>query len=235
MVALPEIFHCPYSFALFDAYTQQDTEDICALMSAWARQNAIWLIGGSILERSEGKLYNTCFCFDPMGRMVAKHRKVHLFDVNIPGEIVYQESAYFSTGRDVTVFDTEYCRVGVAICFDMRFPMLIRELALRGAELIVVPAQFNQVTGPRHWETIIKSRALDNQVFFAAAACATDPDSPYKAYGHSAIASPDGQILAMAGQDEALITYQVDPGQVKQARESLPTFAFDHISWGILR
>lgn len=227
LVCLPEMFHCPYSAALFLSYAESEGGPVTTRMGEWAKRFGVWLIGGSIPELVDGKLYNTCFCYNPQGLRVARHRKMHLFDVDIPGKLRFQESDSFTHGEEVTVFDTEFGRIGIGICFDMRFPLLIRNMALRGAEIVVIPAQFNHVTGPRHWDTLIQSRALDNQIFFAAVSCATDPDFSYLSYGHSAVASPDGQIIEELDEKEGILTCILDLNQVKSSRRELPTFLYE--------
>ncbi|MEI3102322.1 MAG: nitrilase-related carbon-nitrogen hydrolase [Oscillospiraceae bacterium] len=108
--------------------------------------------GGRLRARNRGgRIYNTCFVFDSQGRQIARHRKVHLFDVDLPG-MRFRESSTFTPGEKVTVFDTEYGKMGCAVCFDLRFPELFRAMAVRGAKVIFLPAQFNTTTGPTHWE-----------------------------------------------------------------------------------
>lgn len=224
MVVLPEMFHCPYKASNFHRYAEEDGGEMVRIMSDWARENGIFLVGGSIPELENGKLFNTCYCFDPAGTKIAKHRKIHLFDVNIPGKIEFKESDSFGRGNTETLFSTPFGDVGVAICFDQRFPLLIRSMALKGAVLVVVPAQFNDVTGPLHWHTIIRSRALDNQIYYAACSCATDPDFSYHAYGHSCVADPDGAIIAELDENEGILYCTLDSETVSRTREEMPTF-----------
>ena len=134
VVCLPEMFSCPYDNAYFAGGKARQRETVASL-SAWARANRVILIGGSIPEEENGRLYNTSFIFNGSGEMIARHRKIHLFDVDLPG-MRFQESASFSAGEEITVFDTPFGRFGVAICFDVRFPELFRAMARRGAEMI---------------------------------------------------------------------------------------------------
>ncbi|MGM9587782.1 MAG: carbon-nitrogen hydrolase family protein [Candidatus Limivicinus sp.] len=224
LVVLPEMFHCPYAPEYFPVYAETAEGEMFRIMSSWARDNGVYLVGGSIPEREKDKIYNTCFCFDPQGKLVARHRKIHLFDVDIPGQITFQESDYFSPGDTETLFDTPFGKVGVAICFDQRFPGLIRSLAKQGAMLVCTPAQFNNVTGPRHWDTLVKARALDNQIYYAACSAATDPDFSYKAYGHSCVVDPNGQILVDAGTEENIIYCEIDQNVIDSTRKEMPTF-----------
>jgi omega-amidase len=147
---------------------------------------------------------------------------MHLFDVDIPGGVSFQESAIVSPGNQITVFDTQYGRMGVAICYDMRFPELMRLMVLEGAEIIVVPAAFNTTTGPAHWHETIKMRAVDNQVYFAAASPARNMDSTYHAYGFSSIVDPWGTVLASADETETMISAPIDPARQEAVRQQLP-------------
>ena len=134
----------------------------------------------------------------------------------------FQESKHISPGKDITVFDTELCRIGVAICYDMRFPELIRKMALDGAQLIIIPAAFNMTTGPAHWHITARTRALDNQVFFACASPARDNDSGYMVYGHSLISDPWGNIITEASQSEEIICGEIDLEELSRIRRELP-------------
>lgn len=132
-----------------------------------AKKTGTFLIGGSIPERGEhGKLYNTCLVFDRKGEQIAKFRKLHLFDIDIPGKVAYKESDTFGAGNKIVTFDTEYCRIGLGICYDIRFPELGALLAKQGAQVLVYPGNFTVHTGNLHWEYLLKARALDNQVTY---------------------------------------------------------------------
>ena len=123
------------------------------------------MVGGSVPEKTtEGKHYNTSLVFDRNGQLIAKHRKIHLFDVDFPGKITFKESDFLCPGDSPTVFDTEYGKIGLAICYDMRFPELSLLMAKAGARVLIYPSMFNQTTGPLHWELVLRSRAVDNQV-----------------------------------------------------------------------
>jgi predicted amidohydrolase len=226
IIALPEMFNCPYrqkSFAQY-AETAPDGETL-TLLAKLARTNGCYLIGGSIPEREQGKLYNTSFVFDRNGTIVARYRKVHLFDIAIPGKITCQESAVFSAGDAITYFDTEYGRFGVAICYDLRFPELFRLLVDMSVRAVFVPAAFNTTTGPAHWRTLLRSRAIDNQVFIAGIGPARNPAANYAAYGHSAVVDPWGTVLWEAEAEEALNVVPLDLDKVAAVRQELPLLA----------
>ncbi|RYD01940.1 hypothetical protein N752_27855 [Desulforamulus aquiferis] len=141
LVALPEMFNCPYGKEYFDSYAEEFPQGkTIKLLSALAKKHSLYLIGGSIPEKENTQLYNTCFVFGPEGQLLARHRKVHLFDIDIPGQISFKESETLTPGDTVTFFDTPFCRVGIAICYDIRFPEFTRLMALKGANLVVLPA-----------------------------------------------------------------------------------------------
>ena len=220
---LPEMFNCPYSARYFRRFAAEGQKKTVEAMSAWARENGIYLVGGSVPETEGEKLYNTCYVFDREGRQIAKHRKVHLFDVDIPG-MRFRESATFSPGKEITVFDTEFGKMGAAICFDVRFPELFRAMAVRGAKIIFLPAQFNMATGPAHWAETLKLRAVDNELFFVGASAARCEGFDYECWGHSVVYDPFGITLAAADETEQIILADVDLGRIEEVRAQLPTF-----------
>ena len=155
-------------------------------------------------------------------RLIGKHRKMHMFDIDIEGGIKFMESEALTPGDSVTVLETEYCKIGIAICFDVRFPELSRKMALEGAEIIVLPAAFNMTTGPAHWELSMRARALDNQVYFAAVSPARNINASYIAWGHSCVVSPWGDVLGILAEKEGILSVTVDTEYVKSVRDQLP-------------
>lgn len=223
MVALCEMFNCPYSGKYFSEYGEKgNNSQTIEMLKAAARENGIYLIGGSIPEVSEDKIYNTSYVVNPEGVIIARHRKTHLFDVNIENGIKFMESEYLSPGEDVTVFDTLFGKAGLCICYDIRFPEMIRSLVLKGAQMVFVPAAFNMTTGPAHWETLFKSRALDNQVYMAGISPAREDNGVYTAYGHSIITDPWGLIIGKANEVQEIIYGDIDIDYENKIREELP-------------
>ncbi len=222
LVVLPEMFTCPYSNDNFPKFAEDQYGPSVSLLSELAKELSIYIIGGSIPESVEDKLYNTCFIFNKEGKIIDKHSKMHLFDIDVKDKITFRESDTLSCGNKITVFETEYCKIGVAICYDMRFPELMRLMALKGAEIIIVPAAFNMTTGPAHWHTTAKMRAVDNQVYFMSVSPARDESSVYVAYGHSLIVSPWGDILAEANEKETILYGELDLEKVNTVRQELP-------------
>ena len=223
LVVLPEMFNCPYENEKFPLYaeTRKSSETLKAVSGA-ARDHGVYLVAGSIPERDEDKIYNTSFIIDPHGKIIGSHRKIHLFDVDIPGGITFKESDTLSAGDRLTVLETDLARIGVAICYDIRFPELSRLLALEDVELMVLPGAFNMTTGPAHWKTLIKSRAIDNQFYVVAASPAQDVSTSYIAYGHSMVVGPWGSVLAEAGNFEEIIYADIRLDRIEEVRRELP-------------
>ena len=223
VAVLPEMFSCPYSGKYFHRFAERGHWDSCRRLADWARKYHLLLVGGSVPESDGDLLYNTCFVFDADGQLLARHRKVHLFDVDLPG-MRFHESHTFTPGSQITVFDTEFGRMGAAICFDVRFPELFRAMARRGAELICLPAQFNMTTGPAHWEATLRTRAVDNELFFVAASAARYEGFSYECWGHSMILDPYGTALATADETEQTLFAEIDRNRIAEVRAQLPTF-----------
>lgn len=219
---LPEMFNCPYSREYFKKYAGLGHEETVAQLSRWAKELGIYIVGGSVPETADGKIYNTCFIFDREGREIARHRKIHLFDVELPGLRV-RESATFAPGDDITVFETECGTMGCAVCFDLRFPELFRAMQHRGAKLVFLPAQFSTTTGPKYWEPMLKARAFDYQCYIVGAGAARYVGFNYEAHGHSAVIDPSGEVLCRAGEGETILYADVDLDYVDEYRAQLPT------------
>lgn len=223
LVVLPEMFNCPYNSSLFPEYAESHPEGgTLKMLSAAAAEEKIYLVGGSIPERDGESVYNTSFVFGPRGEMLAKHQKIHLFDVDLPDGLSFHESRTLGAGKKITVVETDLCTLGVAVCYDIRFPELIRLMALAGAEVVILPAAFNMNTGPAHWELLLRTRAVDNQVFLVGASSARDAGASYVSYGHSVIVDPWGRIIAQADEKETVLFGEIDLRLLKETRAGLP-------------
>lgn len=226
IVALPEMFNCPYRQDAFGAFAETVPEgETIRLLADLARQYHCYLIGGSIPERDGEHLYNTSLVFDRTGRIIARHRKIHLFDIDIPGQITFKESAVLTAGEALTCFDTEYGRFGVVICYDLRFPELFRLMGDDGAQAVFVPAAFNMTTGPAHWEILLRARAVDNQLPIIATSPARNPESGYQAYGHSLVVDSWGSILWEANDGYQVGVVDLDLQRTIEVRQTLPLLA----------
>lgn len=222
MAVLPEMFNCPYNTANFPIYAEEEGGETFRLLSDLARENHIYLVAGSIPEREGDKVYNTSFVFDRKGNKIGKHRKMHLFDIDVEGGQYFKESDTLSPGKELNVFETEFCKVGLLICYDLRFPEASRILVEKGAKVIVVPAAFNMTTGPAHWEILFRSRALDNQVYTVGVAPARDENYSYISYANSIVASPWGNIIERMDEKEGYRVVELDLDYVEKVRRELP-------------
>lgn len=222
VVILPEMFNCPYETQLFSQYAEcYPGGETFAMLSAVSAAEKIVVVGGSLPEEDEyNNLYNASFVFDEQGHLVGRHRKMHLFDVDIPGRTVCKESSVLTPGQEMTVVKAAGLTLGVGICYDIRFPELSRLMTMAGADVLIFPAVFGLTTGPAHWELLLRSRAVDNQVFVVGAAPANLPGG--QVYGHSAVVDPWGTIMAMAGSEETILTVEINVDTLRNVREQLP-------------
>ena len=223
IAVLPEMFNCPYSNAYFADYAEKTGGESHTSLSAAAKDNGLYLIGGSMPEIAEdGSIYNTSFVFDREGKEIARHRKVHLFDIDVKGGQRFFESETFKGGDDITVFDTEFGKMGLVICFDIRFPEICRLTALSGAKALFAPGAFNMTTGPLHWEILFRLRAVDNQLFTVGVSPARDEAGVYVSYANSIAADPWGRIIYRADEKECMEVVELDLTEVEKVREQLP-------------
>lgn len=222
IVCLPEMFCCPYENSKFVEYAQPCGELTWQMLSNAARENEIWLIGGSVPELCERKIYNTSYVFSPQGEEICKHRKVHLFDIDIPNGQRFMESDTISPGDSFTVFDTEFGKIGLAICFDIRFAEQFRIMAQRGAEMVFVPAAFNMTTGPAHWELSFRMRAVDNQYWMLGCAPARDENGSYVSYANSIVTDPWGEVRARLGAKPDVLIAEIDTDLSAKVRNRIP-------------
>jgi omega-amidase len=223
LVMLPEMFCCPYDSTSFPRYAEPEGGPAWQALSDAARKAQVYLVGGSMPEvDSSGGIYNTCYLFDPGGRQVGKHRKMHLFDIDVTNGQRFRESDTLSPGNQITVVETNFGKLGVAICYDLRFPELARLMTLEGAKILAYPGAFNMTTGPAHWEILFRTRALDNQVYLLGCAPARDETAGYISYAHSLVVSPWGKIVAQLGAKEGCLLTGIDLEEVEQVRRELP-------------
>ena len=246
LLMLPEIWNAPYAAARFGEYAEpipgpgssllEGPSPSLAMVARLARRHGVSVIAGSIPERgADGRLYNTATVIDPEGCLRAKHRKVHLFDVDVPGGIRFRESDSLTAGDQLTVLSgsgdplgtglTEPPNLGLLICYDIRFPELALLMQQRlGATVLACPAAFNTTTGPRHWHLVLRARAVDTQCFVLACSSARPArGAGYPSYGHSLVVDPWGQVLAEAGTGEQVLHAQLNLEQVALARRAIPT------------
>jgi predicted amidohydrolase len=227
VVVLPEKWNgIGAADVLHDVAEPVDGGETVEVMSAWARRHGVTLVGGSITERREGreKLSNTCVVLDRDGDVTAVYRKIHLFDVEVGGH-VYRESEAEEPGEEPVVAPLEDWPLGLTICYDLRFPELFRILTLEGARLVTVPANFTLYTGRDHWELLLRARAVENQVYVAAAAQVGEVVPGRLSYGRSLIADPWGIVLAQAPDEETVIWADLEAARLEEVRAKLPSLA----------
>ncbi|WP_409199810.1 carbon-nitrogen hydrolase family protein [Methanobrevibacter sp. DSM 116169] len=226
---LPEMFTSPFQNERFVEYSEEfKSSKTLKAISKVAKEENIYVLAGSIPEKvieedSEEKIYNSSYLFDNNGKILANHRKMHLFDIDIPGKVHSDESAVITPGDHFTVVDTKFGKIGMALCYDVRFPELARVMALNGAKILFYPGAFNFTTGPAHWELLFRARAVDNQVFCIGVAPAVNEDLKYHAYGHSLVVNPWGTVLCEADENEIILFQEIDLKEVDEIREQVPT------------
>jgi predicted amidohydrolase len=193
-----------------------------------ARELGIDLVAGSIAERREGhdRVANTSIHVGPDGELKAVYRKIHMFDVEVGG-VEYRESEHSEPADEIVLSETSNgTKLGLTICYDLRFPELYRILALKGARIVTVPANFTRVTGQAHWEVLLRARAIENQVFVVAPGQGRGPGPEGDSYGNSMIVDPWGEILARAGgEGESFVAADLDLARQDEVREKLPSLA----------
>ncbi|MCH7666383.1 MAG: carbon-nitrogen hydrolase family protein [Acidobacteria bacterium] len=198
----------------------------CVRFGKLAAECEAFLLLGSFNERSDepDRCYNTSVLFDPKGRQIAVYRKIHLFDIDLSEEVSFQESATIKPGEDVVVARTDLGRLGLSICYDLRFPELYRKLTEDGAELLCVPSAFTRTTGKAHWKLLLCARAVENQCFvLAAAQCGEHDDQGLRqSWGHSAIIDPWGEVLAMAEEEPGVVIAELNLERLSEVRRAMP-------------
>lgn len=217
-------------------------EDAAGGVTGWlrarARAHGMWILGGTVSERmapgaEDGRAYNTSLLMDPAGNIVARYRKLHLFDVSIPGGPDFQESKTVAPGDSAVLAETPFGPMGLSVCYDLRFPELYRSLALRGARAFLVPSAFTAHTGKDHWETLLRARAIENQCYLVAPAQIGRHSARRCSHGHTMILDPWGATLAEAPDRPAVIFADLDDARIEEVRRSLP--ALDHIRKDLFR
>ena len=237
LAVLPEMFNCPYENEKFIEYAEELEESVTLKeIAKVAKEENIHVLAGSIPElelneknnddkdniNEKQSIYNTSVFFDNHGKILGKHRKMHLFDIDVKGKIYFKESDTLSAGNEFTVIKTDLAKIGIGICYDIRFVELSRIMALEGAEILIFPGAFNLTTGPAHWQMLFKSRALDNQVYAIGVAPALDKDANYNSYGHSIAVNPWGEVIEELSFDEELKIVEIDLDEIVRIREEIP-------------
>jgi deaminated glutathione amidase len=224
LIVLPEMFFWRGApgdeRAAAESIPGPTTEQLAAL----AAKLRVYLVGGSLLEAAPGaaRAYNTCPVFDPHGALLATYRKVHLFDVDIPGHVSIRESDTRLPGAQAVTVRTEFATLGLTVCYDLRFPELYRLLSAGGAEIVCVPSAFTFPTGAHHWEVLLRARAIENEVYVVAPNQIGRGASGVANFGHSLIVDPWGTPIARASNQETVALAEIDLGYLARVRRELP-------------
>jgi predicted amidohydrolase len=227
LVALPEV----WTYLGPDEGNREHAEPIPGptidRLAERARRHGIYLHCGSVYESRPGepKVFNTTVVLDPDGDIIGTYSKIHMFDVVLDGVASYQESATNAPGDEIVTVEVDGITVGLAICYDLRFPELFRILALRGAEVIVLPAAFTMTTGKDHWEVLIRARAIENSLYMVAPAQVGTYDGQHWCYGRSMIVDPWGTVIGVAPDQETVVTATVDRSLLQKVRRQVPSLA----------
>ena len=226
-IILPEYFH----FLGAEDRMPQNAESMegksLALIRRKALEHQVYLHSGSFLEKDKDSIYNTSVVFDPKGDIIAKYRKIFLFDVETPGGFVYKESATITSGNEVVTFQVEDITFGMSICYDLRFPEMYRRLMKMGAQVILVPAAFTLQTGRDHWELLLRARAVENLSWVISSAQWGPHPPNFTCYGRSMVINPWGLVVAQASDGVSCLTAEIDVDILKEKRITFP--ALNHI------
>ena len=231
IVVLPEIWNSPYDTQLFRKYAESIPDgESSLLLKNKAKEHNIYLVGGSIPEIDDDKVYNTCVIYDYNGNIIGKYRKMHLFDINVPGKITFYESDTLTAGDGITMFELDNfgyndkkLRIGIGICYDIRFNELSELYRQNSCDLLIFPGAFNTTTGPLHWELLQRCRAVDNQMYIITCSPAYNPITKYPVYGHSSIIDPWGKIIKTCDNNESIYVKDIDLNEIYNFRSSIPT------------
>lgn len=223
LVALPECFNSPYGIQYFRKNAEKIPDGpTCTMLSRAAKQNSVFVVGGTIPEVDGDDIFNTCTVWNPDGELIAKYRKMHLFDIDIPGKMTFKESEILKAGNEMATFNVESMKIGLGICYDLRFDELAKLYRKQGCDMIIYPGAFNMTTGPLHWELLQRARAVDNQVYVCGISPARGTKG-YIAYGYTQITDPWGCVESVKDEEELLYT-TVDMEKITSARASIPVF-----------
>jgi predicted amidohydrolase len=216
------------SDALFTKVREERDDEALKAFRALAEELTLWLLIGSLpIKVEERRCANRSFLIDPKGAVRATYDKIHMFDVDLPGGEVYRESKNYRPGERAVVANTPWGKLGLSVCYDLRFPHLFRTLAKAGASFLSIPAAFTYTTGQAHWHVLQRARAIETGCFVIAPAQAGKHENGRHTFGHSVIVDPWGHIIAEGGDQPGVITADIDPTKVAEARSRVPALTHD--------
>ena len=225
LVATPEMTNIiePRRAVLWQKVEEEASDPSVAALAALARELGIWLAAGSLALRAGNRLVNRSLLYAPDGRVAARYDKIHLFDVMLPNGETYRESSSYDGGDAIVTADLGPIRLGLSVCYDLRFPQLYLALAGAGATVLNVPSAFTAITGEAHWHVLLRARAIETGSFVLAAAQGGRHESGRETYGHSLVVDPWGRVVAEAEAQQGVILADLDAEQAEAARRRIPT------------
>ncbi|MDE1172244.1 MAG: carbon-nitrogen hydrolase family protein [Parvibaculaceae bacterium] len=213
---------------LFEKTRPEEDDVALAALRTLAREKGIWLLIGSLPIRiAPERLANRSFLVGPDGEVRARYDKIHMFDVDLGNGESYRESRNFAPGAEAVTVDLPSLRLGLTVCYDLRFPQLYRALAHKGAGLLSVPSAFTRPTGEAHWHVLLRARAIETGAYVIAPAQSGRHENGRETYGHSLIVAPWGEVIAEAGTEPGIVLAEIDPQKVKDARGRIPSLGHD--------
>ncbi|MDX1388281.1 MAG: carbon-nitrogen hydrolase family protein [Acidobacteriota bacterium] len=235
LIAFPENFAYLRSEGSKIRFSESLDGDLAAWLGRLSRELDVYLLAGSIPEkiRRSPRIHNTSLLFGPRGDLLARYRKIHLFDINIRGGAVFMESKTVAPGDEPVVVDTPLGRLGLSVCYDLRFPELYRRLAMMGAQVVFVPAAFTAYTGKFHWMTLLRARAIENQCWVVAPAQVGKHTARRRSHGETAIIDPWGTVVGVRDKGPGVVTARIDLDKVDRVRRGLP--CLDHVRRELFR
>lgn len=224
IAALPEEFNFLGEDVDIPRHAEPLTGPTITAVADVARQRGMHVLAGSIIEQIDGseKVYNTSVLLDPSGEITACYRKIHLFDIDVEGQVAARESATKEPGTEIVTAKVPWATIGMAVCYDLRFPELFRTLTLDGAEVVFVPAAFAMFTGKDHWELLVRARAVENTTFVVAPAqIGSSPG--FRSFGSTMIVDPWGTVIARAPERDAVVLADIEPADLRRVRKAIPS------------
>lgn len=230
LVVLPEyvtFLHASGNVMRSNALREED-DPALSRFRRLAKEEGVWLLVGSLaLATDGGKLANRSFLISASGNVVSRYDKIHMFDATLPGGRTIRESSSYEPGTKAIVVDTPWAKLGMSICYDVRFPALYRALAHAGAQILLVPAAFTKATGTLHWKALLQARAIENGAYVVAAATCGSHPGGHETYGHAMIVDPNGRVVAEAGDEPEVICATIDVSMVESVRGRMPSLQHD--------
>lgn len=221
-IIFPEMFTTPYEEGYFRLFAQDTSGKVIKFLKELSLRANAYIIGGTVPEKSDKDIFNTSYIFDRTGEIIAKYRKIHLFSIKYPNGEIFDEAKTLSRGKEVVTFDTEFGTMGIMICFDIRYPEQASQLQKQGVKVIFVPAAFNTYTGPLHWETTFRARAIDNQLFMVGASPSRESFGNYSTYGHSLCVDPYGKVIRELNESTEIMDVEIDLELIDEVRTNIP-------------